>query len=235
MRNDKEKATFLRHSGKSYRQIQEEMSVPRSTLSAWFGGQDWSQKIRARLSADQLKASAVRMRELDRVRGANLKMIYEEARSEAREEFEKLKYHPLFVSGLMLYWGEGTKNPRTPAKIANTDPVLLSLYMLFLTGICRVPIAKIKAHVLIYPDLDEKTCRAYWSKKTGIPWTNFTKSVTIKGRHPSRRLNWGVCIIHVSSLYFKQKMLEWLRILPSELMKREYYENIASESARSDR
>jgi hypothetical protein len=49
MRKDKEQATELRKSGKSYVEIEALLKVPRSTLSVWFGTQGWSQKIRETL------------------------------------------------------------------------------------------------------------------------------------------------------------------------------------------
>lgn len=113
MRKDKEIAIKLRKHGKSYRQIRDEMRIPLSTLSGWFRDADWSKGIARELVQKNLRESAVRIRELNAVRGSNLARVYEEARTEAREEFERLKYHPLFIAGLMLYWGEGGKVTRT--------------------------------------------------------------------------------------------------------------------------
>lgn len=42
MRQDKETAKNLRKLGKSYREIEEELGIPRSTLSDWFGSEEWS-------------------------------------------------------------------------------------------------------------------------------------------------------------------------------------------------
>ncbi len=230
MRKDKEIAIELRRSGKSYKQIRAELKIPLGTLSDWFREIDWSKELTKRLSQDQIKTSTKRILELNKVRGRNLERVYEEARKEAREEFEQLKYHPLFIAGLMLYWGEGVKRRKYGTKLANTDPELIRLFVHFLQKVCGVPREKIKAQVLVYPDLEEKTCRAYWTKWSGIPWENFIKSTVIQGRHPTKRLNWGVCTVMVSSTYFKAKLLEWLRLLPGELIRRDYYENIRSEA-----
>lgn len=226
MRKDKEKAIELRKEGKSYSEIYEALCIPRSTLSGWFGREEWSGTIRNRLAAARQEEHTIRIVELNKIRGQHLAKAYETAREEARKEFGLLKYDPLFISGVMLYWGEGAKDPKQGVKFTNSDSKMIEFYVQFLLKSCHIPIEKIKAYVLIYPELEEKTTRAYWSKASGLPWEQFTKSIVIAGRHATRRLSWGVCTITISSNYFKQKMLEWIKLLPEELRRKEYYENI---------
>lgn len=226
MRKDKETASEMRRAGKSYNEIHAALAIPKSTLSDWFGREEWSSAVRKKLAASTQEEHTIRLVELNKVRGAHLAKAYEAAREEAREEFATLKYDPLFISGIMLYWGEGAKDPKQGVKFTNSDPKMVNLYIAFLTRACRIPIEKIRAYVLIYPEIEEKTCRAYWVKMSGLPWENFTKSVVIAGRHATRRLGWGVCTVSVSSTYFKQKILEWIKLLPEELLKKEYYENM---------
>lgn len=226
MRKDKENAVQMRKQGKSYKEIHAALRIPVSTLSDWFSKKEWSAAIRKRLATSAHTASTIRIEELNKIRGQHLAKAYETARAEARQEFELLKYDPLFISGIMLYWGEGAKDPKQGVKFTNSDSKMIEFYVQFLLKSCRIPIEKIKAYVLIYPELEEKTTRAYWSKASGLPWEQFTKSVVIAGRHATRRLGWGVCTITVSSNYFKQKVLEWIKLLPEELLRKGYYENI---------
>src|SRR5688572_23770642 len=109
MRKDKNAAYQLRLSGKSYNEIYEILKVPQSTLSDWFSKKEWSIKIRDRLALSAQEVSTMRIVELNKVRGKHLAEVYEQARQEARKEFKFLKYNPLFIAGLMLYWGEGDK------------------------------------------------------------------------------------------------------------------------------
>lgn len=227
MRKDKEIATDMRRKGKSYNEIRSALKIPKATLSDWFSKIDWSNDIAKKLGAAVQKQHTVRLIELDKIRGAHLKRIYEEARGEAKNDLIELRYNPLFIAGLMLYWGEGDKSTvRNGVRLANTDPQLIKLYVSFLTRACRIPIVRIKAHVLVYPDLDETRCIQYWAEKSGLPISNFTKCTKIVGRHKTKRLSWGVCLVAVSSTYFKEKVLEWLRIFPKELMNNEYYEKM---------
>lgn len=230
MRKDKENAIKMRKAGKSYKEIRRELRIPLSTLSEWFSSQEWSKAIAERLRKEVQIASTARIIELDKIRGAHLKRVYEEAREEAREELETLKYNPMFIAGVMLYWGEGNKASRHNLMLSNSEPALIKFYVSFLTQTCGIPMEKVRGHVLIYPDHDEKLTRAFWAKSSGIPWDNFTKSTLIQGRHKVRRLTWGVCMVTVSSAYLKEKMLVWLKMLPGELMDKQYYANIATEA-----
>jgi hypothetical protein len=226
MRKDKETAIELRKLGKSYSQIRAELKIPKSTLSDWFRDIDWSGMVRSRLAEAAKNTSTLRIRELDRVRGEHLAQVYQEAAEEARKEFKVLKYNPLFIAGMMLYWGEGDKTTKNQMRLSNSDPELIRLYVGFLEKACRVPSARIKAQLIIYPDIEEQSNRRFWSFASGIPLDRFTKSTLIQGRHKTKRLRYGVCNVVVSSTYFKVKIIEWLKLLPKELMEKQYYESI---------
>lgn len=216
----------MRRNGKSYNKIRAELKIPKATLSNWFSKIDWSNDMAKKLAETVQKQHTVRLIELDKVRGTHLKRLYEEAQEEARKDLSELKYNPLFIAGLMLYWGEGDKLTKYSCAITNTDPDLIRLYVLFLKNACRIPEKKIKAHVLIYPDLNEWECRKYWARESGIRLSHFTKSTVILGRHKTRRIRYGVCMVGISSTYFKVKMIEWLKLLPVELMNEAYYAKI---------
>ena len=227
MRKDKGNAMKLRRLGKSYREIHAALKIPKATLSDWFKELDWSGEIKNRLSSEMRAQHGARLIELNKVRGEHLKRAYGAARAEAEVELKALKYNPLFIAGVMLYWGEGGKSPRDGVKFTNTDAKMIAFYVEFLKKACQIPESRIKGHLLLYPDLEERTCRSYWSKISGIPQENFTKNTIIVGRHKTRRLNWGICMVTVSSFYFKQKVLKWMELLPKELLEPEYYANIA--------
>ncbi len=223
MRADKDEAIAMRKAGKSYKEIRHALKIPLSTLSDWFNGEEWSKEIHTRLDASNREGNRVRLRELNRIRGKDLASTYDNARAEARTELAVLKYHPVFVAGVMLYWGEGDKASWSGVRMSNTDPQLLKLFIAFLCDVCGLQIKDIKASVLVYPDLDESVCRRYWSAGIGLPIENFTKSITIQGRHKTKRLGYGVCIVAVGRTYLKKKILEWIRLLPDELMRGKYY------------
>ncbi|OHB18857.1 MAG: hypothetical protein A2854_03310 [Parcubacteria group bacterium RIFCSPHIGHO2_01_FULL_56_18] len=226
MRKDKDLAIGMRKTGSTYAEIRDALKIPKSTLSDWFSGENWSNDIKKKLTTAAYEVHAVRMRELGRVRGIHLVKIYEEARLEALQEFIALKYNPLFIAGMMLYWGEGDKVTKHQTRLTNVDPGLIRLFITFLDKACQIPLEKIRLNVLIYPDLDPDKCIQYWSTQSGLSKNHFTKCIVIQGRHKTKRLSYGICIANVSSAYFKAKIIKWLDVLPQELMGKTYYESI---------
>lgn len=219
MRKDKAEVLQLRKLGKSYNEIRRQIRIPKSTLSEWLSSVAWSKRIKKVLVEKSKTQSAIHLRKLDKVRGAHLARIYQEAQEEARQEFDHLKFYPLFITGVSLYWGEGDRATEHQVKIVNTDPKMIRLFVYFLQKVCNVPQERIRAYILLYPDLAEKECRTFWINESTLPSVNFGKSTVIQGRHKTRRLRHGVCTVGVSSKYLKQKMLVWLDLLPDQLLK----------------
>lgn len=214
MRKDKEKIVNLRKQGKSYKEISRLIGVSKSTLSGWFKGENWSKSLKEDLQRKATIQNVIRLRELNKVRGERLDELYREAREEAELDCKIYKDTPLFISGVMIYWGEGDKVSKNNFRISNSDPSLVRLFVRFLLEICNVKREKIRASLLIYPDIIEKEAKDYWIQNSGLKYDQFTKSIVIKGRHKTKRLPGGVCIIVVSSTYLKEKMLVWLKLLP---------------------
>jgi len=178
MRLDKDEAVKLRKTGKSYKEIKEELGIPKSTLSDWFKNTGWSQRLAENLAREAEKKNKLRIVNLNRIKGNKLTRLYKDARKEAKNDFKILKHHPLFVSGIMLYWGEGDKSESGPVRIANVDPGIIRIFYSFLEKICGIEKSKIRSYLLLYPDLNEKECKEYWVKNTNLKLENFTKSVT---------------------------------------------------------
>lgn len=222
-RKDREIAIKMRREGKSYNEIKEKMNISKSTLSAWLSPEDWSQNITQALTKEALNKSIINLQTLNKIRGKHLEKIYAEAEQEAIDEFHRLKYHPLFIAGLMLYWGEGDKVTKYFVRITNTDPLIIKIFANFLIHICGIEKSKISCGLLLYPDLIETDCKKYWVEKSGIEGIKFHKSQIIHGKHKTNRLPYGVCMLAISSTYFKKKMLTWVRLFGEELISPEYY------------
>ncbi len=219
MRKDKKEAVRLRKIGMSYNEIKTTLGVPKSTLSDWLKTNGWSDKIKRLLIKKAQIKSTIRLQKLNLIRGKHLAQLYEEARSEAKSEFEHFKLYPLFVAGVAIYWGEGDKATRN-LRLGNTDPAMIKIFVKFLREICGAEKEKIRAYVLLYPDLDSEHCKNFWIEQSGLTGKNFNKCVIIQGRHKTRRTKYGVCTVGISSSYLKEKMFTWLDLLPKELISR---------------
>ena len=126
---ERSKAIELRKQGKSYSQIKSFIKVSKSTLSIWLKDFPLSDK---------------RIREL---RDWNETRIenYRETRRKQREVIlndiyknEKIKILPftqkdIFIGGLFLYWGEGSKTTlSSQAIISNTNPAIIKAFIYWL-------------------------------------------------------------------------------------------------------
>jgi hypothetical protein len=217
MRKDKKNAIQLRKLGKSYSQIKSTLGIPKSTLSDWLNEVGWSQKVKYTLAEKAKEDSSVRFHALNKIRKKHLIRLYRTVEKEAKVEFESFKLHPLFIAGMTIHWGEGDKLTQYQVRVGNTDPRMIRVFVKFLYEVCNVPRQRVHAHLLLYPDLDPILCKNYWIKKSSLSQSHFRKSVTIEGRHKTRRLPYGVCYITVNSTYLKRKVNTWLQLLSKDL------------------
>ncbi len=167
---DKEYARKLRAEGKSYSEIKGILNVSKSTLSGWLSDMPLSSE-----QINQLRAlSPVRIerfRETMRLkRDERLKVAY----LKVRRDIGALTKRDLFIAGLYLYWGEGTKAERGHVAIANTDYRTI-LAFLDWTSVMKVPEEKIKIRLQLYSDMNVAAETEYWSNILSIPITRFRK------------------------------------------------------------
>jgi hypothetical protein len=214
MRADRGKVFALRKRGWSYNLIHKKLGVPISTLSNWLSEISWSKTIRKDLTQKAFIKVYPQLQAMNQTRMLKWEKWREEARQEAKRDFGSLSQDQLFIAGVVIYWGEGDKNPKNPVRVSNTDPHMLKIFVKFLRAICALSEDKVKAHLVLYPDLDEPTCKKYWSSLIGIRQTLFYKTQVIQGKHKTRRLGYGICTVEVSSRQLKEKMLVWIKNMP---------------------
>jgi len=219
MRNDQHLAIKLRKKGISYSKISKELGIPKSTLCCWFRDLDWSKEIKEKLNERNIRKSRKRMRIISKVNKLRWKKWRESYQKEAKKEYNYFRKNSLFISGLNLYWGEGdNKLENGIVRLSNTDPRMIRIFCNFLSAI-RVPKNKIRVSLILYPDLLDNKCKIFWSKASKIPLCQFYKTQFIKGRHPTKRLEHGICIIQMNSRGLKEKIFVWTELFYQEYKK----------------
>ena len=70
-----------------------------------------------------------------------------------KKDIGKFSKRDLFIAGLFMYWGEGTKTFNTMTSVSNTDPAVLKLFIKWLNdfGIKKKDLG-VKLH--LYSDMD---------------------------------------------------------------------------------
>jgi len=169
-KEDKQKAITMRKKGMSYSQIKEKLGVSKSTLSGWLYGMPLSEKRIRELQADN-PIRIERYRNTMRIKKeARLKEVYEKV----SKDIGNFSKRDLFLAGLFLYWGEGTKAQNSSVVLTNTNPAMLKFFIkwLELFNIKRKGL-KIKLH--LYSDMNIKQSLDFWSKELKIPISQFRK------------------------------------------------------------
>jgi len=125
---DRESAIRLRKQGMSYTQIKKIIGVSKSTLSCWL------QKFP--LSEEQIKEfqrQGWKKSEVSREKFRNTMRQKKEKRlrrifTVQQKEIFPLTKRDIFLAGLFLYWGEGTKCRSDGLSISNSDPSIIKFY-----------------------------------------------------------------------------------------------------------
>ena len=220
MRNDRHLAIKLRKEGISYNKICKELGIPKSTMHYWFRNLRWSQQIKKELTEKAKTQSTKRLQAVIQAQRKRWKAYRKYYREEAKKEFPILRSNPLFLAGLMLYWGEGDSNLKNQVRLSNTDPRMIKLFNEFLQKICKASKEKIRLSLIIYPDLTDEDCKKFWSNRVKVSLNQFDKSSIIYGRHPTKRLENGICIIRVNnSPGLKEKIIIWTDLIVKDLNK----------------
>jgi hypothetical protein len=210
----KVEASKLRQKNKSYNEISRILGISKSTLSDWFKNDKSSQKTKLVLSNWRNNpVVAARIKKLVKFNKKRWEKWREAARIKARKEFGQLSKNPLFIAGVMSYWAEGDSGVKNPVRFTNTDPRMVALYTRFIGGVLKIPTKNIRIGLILYPDLIEDECINFWSKITSVPREQFHKVQYIKGRHSTRRLEHGICMVTCLGRQLKEKILIWIDLL----------------------
>lgn len=117
----------------------------------------------------------------------------------------------LKITGIMLYWGEGAKTGGS-VKLANSNPDLIRIFLLFLREICGVDEKRIKALIHMYPDQNRRFLEKFWSFVTGIESENFYKPQILAGKIGTYKHKsiYGTATITYSDKKLLKLLLQWI-------------------------
>lgn len=210
---DHEKALALRKQGKSYSQIKKILGISKSTLSYWLREYPLSKK-RIRELRDWNEQRIEKYREtMRRKREKRLEQFYKEQ----KKLIFPFTKRELFLAGLFLYWGEGSKCQPTMLSISNTDPSAIKFYIVWLTKSLKVPRKKLKVQLHLYKDMDIKKELQFWTTILGIPYEQFTKPYIKKSF--SKRINHkggfghGTCNVGIGDARLSERIIMTIKAI----------------------
>lgn len=214
---DREKAIALRKQEMSYSQIKKILGVSKSTLSYWLTNFPLSkERVEELRRKGWEKGEASREKFRITMRKKKEKRIADAYKSQ-KKFLLPLNDRELFIAGLMLYWGEGTKSHMYALELANTDPAVIQLFIHWLTKSLKAPKNKIRIQIQYYKDMDIDKTLQFWSKTIDIPLDQFVKPQMKKSS--SKRINHkgsfghGTCSAKICNVLLAEKIHMSIKVI----------------------
>jgi hypothetical protein len=226
-----EKARSLRLRGYSYNEIQKLLGIPKSTQSGWFKklvlSKEAKERILSRVSQGVLNGLVKRNKAQTHIAKERSKQIL----NNAKRDIKNLSTRDLFNISLALYWAEGYKrviklNGREvthhPISFTNSDPKMISLFVIFLKKFMDIKDDKIRLSLRLFDRSCEQKVKKYWLQVTKLSYKNFDKvsyvlSKSSQRKRPFNRLPYGTMQVRVGDTLKFYKLMGWMEGLQEGL------------------
>ena len=160
---EQEKARVLRAQNRTLADIAQTLGVSKSSVSLWVRDVPFTPTLRLRGPH----------RHPHPAHEAKLRQI-EELNREGRERIGALSEEALFVAGVALYAGEGSKTDGE-VRFSNTDPAMVRLFCVWFRRFFDVDEKRLRGHLYLHQGLDLTATEAFWSALANIPTDQFHK------------------------------------------------------------
>ena len=173
----KQQAISLRKMGKSYQSIQNQLNIPKSTLSYWLSSISLSKSHKQQLHRNWEKALLKARKKASlahqKAKQNRIKTINHEADQFIRELNLNNKTLELFLAG--LYLGDGYKIEGRMA-LGSSNPQISVAFITLLRKLYSIKESKIRAAIYARADQKPHLLLNYWSKILNIPKSQFHKT-----------------------------------------------------------
>lgn len=204
----KEEAIKLRKRGRSYKEIQEDVPVSKSTLSLWLKTIHLKPEHKERLYTKQIQILSRGPQSQKERRKREIEEIIKKAREEITFPLSSQTYK---LFGTALYWAEGSKS-KSVSEVTNSDPHLILFMVNWFEKVFNIPKETFTAKLNVYPQQNDKKMKKFWSDLTGIPLKNFQKSYVkpLSKGYKKNTLYYGTIRIYIPrAADIKQRIFGW--------------------------
>lgn len=174
----KKMALKLRNGGYSYNLISQKLGIAKSTLSCWFKDKPFNPN---KVVLKRIKLGPFRS---GKIRHDNKLNNIIEIKKAAKIELGEISQRDLWILGIGLYIGEGSKSYED-VRIINSNPEIIKLAVHWFKKICKIDNKNFTLTIHLYPDNNINQCLKYWSNLTSIPLNQFRKSQIDKRENKS--------------------------------------------------
>lgn len=165
-------AIEMRRKGMSYSEIENQIHVPKSTLSFWLKNLKLTPEQTKKL--DQNKIEGLKRGSVKKIR-KTLQMIADIKKSSA-SDIKGITKKELWLMGIILYWRErllsGNENDlRKGVKFTSSDPYLIKFFLKWLKEIGGIKNDEIQFDIFVGKDKKSAIHEIieFWSEVVGVP------------------------------------------------------------------
>lgn len=202
----------MRRAGWSIREIARDLGLSKSTASLWVREIEVSAAVRAKLKEKLAEGVRKGGNATRLAAGAKVALAVEEARG----NWDQLSQEPLFMLGIGIYMGEGSKRSCSLG-LSNSDAGIVRAWIRW----CRAYAgqAQFRARLVVHGDEQKEAARKFWEGVLGTfaPVTGVQAYVSAasKRRRPVDRLPNGTLTIDMrtGSRIWHAKMMQWIRMV----------------------
>lgn len=190
----KTKAIKLRNNGYSYSIISKKLGISKSTLSNWLTRIPFkpNKEVIEKIGKARLKSALHKQK----IKFKDIEL----RKKEAVKDIGILSKRDIFMLGIGLYLGEGTKSLEE-IRIVNSDPIIIKLAIKWFKDYCKLERKHFKLAIHGYPDNDIGKTLKFWSKITKIPLNQFGKTIIDSRKNKSvlkkRKLPYGTAHLYI--------------------------------------
>lgn len=114
----------------------------------------------------------------------------------------------LWISGLMLYWAEGSKAGKHIVDFANCNKDMILIFLNMLRNIYRITEDRLRVYIYCYSNQDTDIIINYWSRLTLISKDKFTKPYIRSDYDPEKldRMPYGLVHIRYADMRLLEKI-----------------------------
>ena len=191
--NIKTSAQKMRKNGVSIIQISKKLSIAKSTISAWTKSIELPLELRKYLTENSIQGREKGLQIMKAKRELEKSNMDKEAQILLKSiNFKDEKLAKLIAA--LVFWCEGGKRTLSCLYFTNSDSKLIKLFLKCLRLGFKIDEKKFRCLMHLHNYHNEKTQLEYWSKATGIPKNQFTKTFLKKHTEIRKRKNYQGCL-----------------------------------------
>lgn len=211
--NLKIKVISLRKKGLTYSEILAQIPVSKSTVSLWLRDVGLAKQQRQLITKKRI---AGRLRALESIRRNKIKRI-KDIKDLAKEEVPLLIQDPFWLAGVILYWGEGSKEHATacPVIFTNMDLQMHKIFLKWARKYLLINDEDLLFELFIHEKADIDMAKKYWMRELGFE-ENKLRTYLKKHNPKTKRKHigenyYGVLSVHVyKSIPLNRKIAGWV-------------------------